>query len=164
VRISKKVWRPAAVAALVLASLALIAAAAGGKSELDAVRKATNQFRDVAKAEAAGYERFLDCFDLPGTGGMGQHYVLLSALDANLDPLRPEAMVYEVRSGDRLKLGAVEYIVPVDAWSGEDPPELFGQSFLLNQELNVWVLHAWIFKSNPLGTFENYNPKVPMCP
>jgi hypothetical protein len=73
-------------------------------------------------------------------------------------------MVYEVRSGDRLKLGAVEYIVPVDAWSGEDPPELFGQSFLLNQELNVWVLHAWIFKSNPLGTFENYNPKVPMCP
>jgi hypothetical protein len=151
---------------IVLAGSLFLAAqaAASGNSDLDAVRKANNQFHVVAKAEAAGYQKFLDCFDLPGVGGMGQHFVKLDSLDANLDPLKPEAMVYEVKKNGGLQLGAVEYIVPVDKWSGEDPPELFGQSFSLNRDLNVWVLHAWIWQKNPLGIFQNFNPRIPMCP
>jgi hypothetical protein len=162
--ISKRGWR-AGVAALVLLGSVLMTARAmaGGQSELAAVRRATAKFHDLAAAEGAGYSRFLDCFDLPGVGGMGQHYVLLDQLDDEVNALQPEAMVYEVGK-DGLRLVAVEYVVPVDAWSGDQPPELFGRSFFLNSKLNVWALHAWIWRPNPLGMFENYNPNIPMCP
>jgi hypothetical protein len=163
--ISKKSSGLAIVLIVLAGSLLLVThAMAAGDASLEGVRKATRQFHDVKKAEAAGYERFLDCFDLPGVGGMGQHYVQLNSLDANLDPLKPEAMVYEVKKNGRLRLGAVEYIVPVDAWNGTNPPKLFGRSFFLVRNLNVWALHAWIWKKNPLGTFESYNPRVRMCP
>jgi hypothetical protein len=163
--ISKKVWRPAVALMVLAGSLLLVTrASAGGGPDLAEVRRATAKFHDVARAEAAGYSRFLDCFQLPGVGGMGQHYVQLDSLDANIDPLQPEAMVYEMRKGDRLQLVAVEYVVPVDSWTGENPPELFGRPFFLNSKLNVWALHAWIWRPNPLGIFENYNPKVRMCP
>ena len=76
---------------------------------------------------------------------------------------RPEAMVYEV-DPRRLQLVAVEYVVPTSDWSGEDPPKLFGHDFFLNTQLGVWALHAWIWRPNPLGMFENFNPKVRLCP
>lgn len=65
-------------------------------------RRATAATHDVDKAEDPGYVEFLDCFDSPA-GGMGQHYVDLSALDDTVDPLHPEAMVDEVKSDSRLK-------------------------------------------------------------
>ncbi|TMK85098.1 MAG: hypothetical protein E6G44_08150 [Actinobacteria bacterium] len=162
--ISMKVWGPAVAVFLLLSSAAVAShASPGGQSELAAVRAATAKFHDLATAEAAGYSRFLDCFQNPGVGGMGQHYVQLDSLDGNIDALRPEAMVYEV-DPRRLQLVAVEYVVPTSDWSGEDPPKLFGHDFFLNTQLGVWALHAWIWRPNPLGMFENFNPKVRLCP
>lgn len=159
------------LATLILAAVAVVALTRGdatrptaskGQSELAKVRAATSQFHDVAKAEQAGYGKLLDCFDSP-EGGMGQHYVKQDALDAELNPATPEALVYEV-GGDRLKLVGVEYIVPKDAWTQAAPPTLFGQTFLSNDELKLWVLHAWVWRANPNGTFVNFNPTVKACP
>ena len=94
----------------VLVPLSLIVAPvtqASSQASLADVRQATAKFHDVAAAEHANYHRLLACFDLPGTGGMGQHYVNTDLLDAAVTPNQPEAMVYEV-DGDRLHEGAVE--------------------------------------------------------
>jgi len=144
-------------------------AAAGGKSDvagvrrdLPDVRRATVAHHDVAAAERHGYGRLLDCFDSEA-GGMGQHYVDQNALDGVVEATHPEAMVYEV-AGDRLKLVAVEYIVPSPFVDPADPPELFGTDFHHNHALDLWVLHAWIWRGNPTGVFEDFNPNVGPCP
>lgn len=131
--------------------------------QLNKVRLATVMFHSVAKAERAGYQEFLECFDNP-TGGMGQHYVDVSALDNKVRANHPEAMVYEVKRDGRLRLVAVEYIVPNSPEVAANPPRLFGLEFHLNTTLDVWVLHAWIWKWNPLGVFEDWNPRVRACP
>jgi hypothetical protein len=148
-----------------LMAMSTMAMAGESGSELAAVRRATVAFHDVSTAEDAGYQEFLDCFDSP-SGGMGQHYVDLSALNDTVDPLHPEAMVYEVRSDGRLKLVAVEYIVPnAPPPAGQlSPPSLFGEQFHLNTTLNVWVLHVWIWQGNPTGVFEDWNPNIGVCP
>jgi hypothetical protein len=116
---------------------------------------------------AAGYEPFLECFDNPGVGVMGYHYVNFSIVDLKLDPQKPEAMVYQPTTGGKLKLGAVEYIVPAADWDAAGnsmPPMLFGQMFHLNASLGVYVLHAWVFNKNPLGVFSDWNPCVSCNP
>ena len=135
----------------------------GGQSSLAAVRAATASFHSTDAAVHAGYGPFLPCFDLPGVGGMGQHYVNGLLVDASVDPKQPEALVYEV-DGSRLQLVAVEYIVPWSAWVSPEPPQLFGQTYYRNTSLHIWALHAWIWRPNPLGMFANYNPNVNLCP
>ena len=95
---------------------------------------------------------------------MGYHYINISILDTTVDLQNPEAMVY-IPSPNGLQLGAVEYIVPAEAWDAEydELPELLGQHFHLNEALGVYVLHAWIWKNNPSGMFEDWNPLV-SCP
>jgi hypothetical protein len=131
--------------------------------ELRQVKKATYRFHNVRKAERARYEQFLECFD-SDEGGMGQHYVDLASLDGVVEARHPEAMVYEVGRKGRLRLVAVEYIVPSPFVDPADPPSLFGQDFHLNAALDVWVLHAWIWKKNPAGMFADWNPRVRDCP
>lgn len=138
------------------------AAARSEQASLAEVRAATARFHDVDAAFAEG-RVFLDCFELEGVGGMGQHVVDVSALDGAVDPLRPEALVYEVRE-DRLALVAVEYVIPQVAWTATEPPSLFGQGFHRNDALGIWALHAWIWRPNPLGMFVDFNPAVGACP
>ena len=139
-------------------------AAASGQASLADVRSATASFHDVGAAERAGYGRLLPCFDRPGVGGMGQHYVNTHLFDAQVSVSQPEALVYEV-DGDRLQLVAVEYIIPFTSVSSEaTPPTLLGQSFIKNTTLGLWTLHAWIWRPNPLGMFVSYNPSVKLCP
>lgn len=149
--------------------LVVSVAAAAGSADLKKVRKATAAFRQIPAAQAAGYDLVpgLDhCFENPGVGAMGYHYIDTSLLDLALDPLRPEAMVYApVRKG-KLKLAAVEYIVPAAAWDAAGntlPPMVLGRHLHLNAALGVYVLHAWIWKGNPSGVFEDWNPTV-SCP
>jgi hypothetical protein len=136
------------------------AAAQEKGNSLAAVRAATAKFHNVQRAVDAGYAPLLACFDQPGMG-MGQHYAKLPF--GKLNPTQPEALVYEVR-GTHLRLVAVEYIVAQAEWHGATPPQLFGHSFQPNNALGIWALHAWIWRSNPLGTFAAYNPRVTMCP
>lgn len=146
--------------------MTLFAAAlpAGAMDHLQAVREATAPFRSVANAEAAGYEAFLECFDSPAEGGMGQHYVDFEAMDAIVDATHPEALVYEVEQSGKLRLVAVEYLVPVELVDPENPPSLFGHDFHPHATLPVWILHAWVWKANPTGMFEDWNPNVGRCP
>lgn len=84
----------------------------------------------------------------------------------------PEALVYEPMRNGRLRLVAVEYLVTRAAWEGAGntaPPMLFGESFELVASPNgyglppFYELHAWIWKHNPRGMFDDWNPRV-NCP
>ncbi len=152
-----------------LTILVVTAVSAASQAELAKVRKATAKFQRLEVAQAAGYDLVegLDhCFDNPGVGGMGYHYINTDILDLKLNALQPEAMVYVPGRNDRLKLGAVEYIVPAADWDAAGhtkPPSVLGHSLHLNKDLGVYVLHAWIWQHNPAGVFEDWNPIV-SCP
>jgi hypothetical protein len=100
---------------------------------------------------------------------MGIHYANGALLDGIIDPATPEALVYEPESNGKLRLVAVEYIVTVGAWGPGPAPSLFGHEFELIQEPNryglpdFYELHAWLWKHNPSGMFEDWNPRV-VCP
>lgn len=160
----------AAIAVLAIGSAAIALAAGGGQSDLARVKGAVAKYHTTAAAESAGWglvDGLDHCFENPGVGGMGVHYINLSLLaNTDLDPKQPEALVYQHQPNGNLHLGAVEYIVPADLWEAEGhdgPPELLGQHLHLNEALGVYVLHAWIFTKNPAGTFEDWNPDV-SCP
>jgi len=136
--------------------------------QLTQVKDATDQYHNLRTAQSAGYNLVpgLDsCFNKPGVGAMGYHYINVALLDTTVDPRKPEALVYGPGSNGKLALGAVEYIVPAAAWNAihAQRPSLFGQTFELNQTLGVYTLHAWIWRQNSLGMFFDWNPKV-SCP
>lgn len=143
----------------------LVLAACSTDDEFNALREATGSYKDVAIAEAARYEEFLVRFD-SDAGRMGQHYVDVAALDGTVVETHPESMLYEVASSGKHALTSVEYIVP----NAEPPdgqtsaPALFGQKFELGEDLNVWALHAWVYKDNPDGIRGGFNPDVGACP
>jgi hypothetical protein len=153
-----------------LLALTLIAATRSfiTRSDVAKIRAATAQFHRPEAARAAGYDLVpgLDnCFDNPGVGGMGFHYIDTEALDTSLELTHPEAMVY-APGPNGLQLDAVEYIVPQDKWDATgnpNPPELNGKSLHLNSSLHVYVLHVWVWKNNPSGILEDWNPDV-SCP
>src|SRR5688572_26395689 len=132
------------------------------------VRAATERFQDVEAAKAAGYGLFHGCVSGPEEGAMGIHFANGALVgDGVLDAARPEALLYEVRNG-QYELLAVEYVVVADAWHAhsEAPPVLMGQLFHYVGSPNrygipaFYELHVWAWKSNPLGTFADWNPTV----
>jgi hypothetical protein len=174
--------RAVAVAAAVSAVLLAGAGAAGAgphprsQSELAEVRAATAQYTDVASAQANGYGLLLDgagiaCID-HAAGGMGMHYVNLDlVLDPALDPAEPEVLVYEPDEHGDLRLVAVEYVVFEADWQGP-APSLFGEDFHRMPGAGeaepqnryglpaFYQLHAWVWKHNHAGMFEDWNPRV----
>jgi hypothetical protein len=165
------------VAALVLAALVvLVTAAWAGRphDDLKAAKRATEQYRDLDVAKAAGYGLITDaqgiaCIAEPGVGAMGVHYGNSALIgDPTIDPTQPEAFVYEPRAHGRLKLVALEYLVFQADWDAthNHPPMLFGQMFMLTPAPNrfgipaFYSLHAWIYKHNPAGEFAMWNPDV----
>jgi hypothetical protein len=162
-----KRWIIIGVVVLVaLAATATVAAASMYLSETAQLRRATAQFHQTEAAKAAGYDfvEGLDhCFFSPGVGGMGYHLINVQKLDTTVEALAPEAMVYRPQANGQLKLVAVEYIVPAEAWDAEGHsqlPSVLGRSFHLNEALGVYVLHAWIWENNPAGMYEDFNPRV----
>jgi hypothetical protein len=142
-------------------------AANRGQAGLATARQATAAFHSVPRAEAVGYASTLDslgCFQNPGVGGMGLHYLSADLLDAEVDVAAPEALVYEMRANGDVKLVGLEYIVPIDAWTGAEPPMLFDQPFHPHPVLPLYVLHAWVWRPNPDGMFVDWNPNVGQCP
>jgi hypothetical protein len=161
---------------ILAAAIALVAAAtpAAADSSLSTARSATAPFHQVSTAIDAGYGRFLDkngvaCIDHGADGAMGIHYVNGALVgDPAIDAETPEALVYEPESGGRLRLVAVEYIVFREAWDAthNDAPRLFGQEFEPIGADNrygipaFYELHAWVWKHNPSGRFDDWNPRV----
>ena len=150
--------------------LVVSALAAPGQSEIAAVREATSEFHDLAVAEAAGYGPFYVCTDEEGVGTMGQHYVNIDlVLDPAIDPLRPEALVYEPRIDGGYKLVAIEYVAFQDAWHdafGAETPTVLGVDLKAVGAGNRYGLppfyqrHLWLWSPNPLGIYEDWNPRV----
>lgn len=166
--------------AIVLAALATSSVATAGSSrgqgDLGKVRGATAQFHRVDVAIEAGHELgsgrsdipIAGCIAHPTKGAMGYHYFDRDAIqDTVLDPLRPEGLVYEPLPNGKLHLVAVEWVVPADVWhdaGNVDPPTVLGEEMgILNPALGWYILHAWVWKPNPAGMFENWNPDV-ICP
>jgi hypothetical protein len=148
-----------------LSIFAVFAVQAQTQDDLAELRDATAQYHRPEVAQAAGYDLVpgLDhCFNNPGVGAMGYHYINTSLLDTTVDFLQPEVMVYTPGPNGILQLGAVEYVVPAAAWDAEydELPQVISQEFHLNPALGVYVLHIWIWKNNPAGMFEDWNPKV----
>ena len=147
-------------------------AGAGVARDLAVARAGTASFHDVAAA--TGYGLFTDaagiaCIDKPGVGTMGVHYVKGALVgDASVNAATPEALVYEPTRDGGLRLVAVEYVVFQEAWDAThaSEPSLFGQPFEATGADNryglppYYSLHAWIWKHNPSGMFEDWNPRV----
>lgn len=164
------------IVAAALVAVALVGpATAGAKGDsLAAARSATAKYHRLHAAVGAGYGRLVDaqgiaCIDNPGVGGMGIHYVNDSLVgDAAVKATTPELLVYEPRKNGRLRLVALEYVVFQSAWdeAHKKPPKLFGRRFALTPAGNryglpaFYELHAWVWKHNPRGLFDDWNPRV----
>jgi len=136
------------------------------------VRRLTAPYHDHATAADAGwFIQLSPCVAMSGVGGMGYHYgnpeYLMNGI---LDPLMPEVLLYEPQKNGKLRLVAVEYLVPFGPpeIDGGDPiegdrPYLFGQGFDNSPhvgEHGAWTLHVWLWRNNPEGIFAEMNPNV----
>ncbi len=136
---------------------------------IEVVRASTDRFHDVAVAEAEGYSLLFGCVSGPDYGAMGLHYVNLSLVgDGNVDPTRPEIVIYEPQPDGRLKLVGADFLVFAESWHAThaDTPQLMGQLMHLFESPNrfglpaFYTLHVWAWKSNPNGAFVNWHPHV----
>ena len=136
---------------------------------VQAVREATERFRDPVLADATGYKLQFGCVSAPERGAMGLHFVKSSLVaDGQLDVTRPEIVIYEQLPSGHLKLTGVEFLVLKDQWDAAhaEPPQMMGQLFHLNNMPNryrlpaFYALHVWAWKENPFGAFVNWHPNV----
>jgi hypothetical protein len=147
-------------------------------------RSDTAKYHSLAVAKKAGYSILADsagitCIAEPQMGAMGVHYVKGDLVkDPAIDAAHPEALVYAPDRHGRLHLAALEYVVIKSDWDAVQPslgigsrdaaapPMLFGQEFNFTDAPNryglppFYSLHAWVWKDNPAGTFEMWNPSV----
>lgn len=144
----KKILAGIGALALSFSILGSASAAPNVQAELAKVRNATAKYHDVNKAIADGYE-----LASPLVPNMGYHYVKSDLVDGKVNPLTPEALVYEETNNGGLKLVAVEYMATA-------PNSLFGQEFDPPHFPIPYTLHAWIWAPNPDGMFAPFNPRV----
>jgi hypothetical protein len=154
--------------------------AAGLADELAQVRAATARFHRVEEAIEAGYELgwvngsgiriITGCVSHPTAGAMGYHYFKPELMADNaVDPLEPEALVYESTPDGGRKLVAVEWVV---RGPQSNPPGVSEPPSVLGMEMHIlvpppgpafYLMHGWVWKHNPAGMFADWNPEV-TCP
>lgn len=131
--------------------------------DLAALRRVTAPYHDFATGKNAGWgTQITGCMTDPGgAGGMGFHYGNTDFIDGTAQVERPQLLLYEPESNGKLRLVAVEYIIPYTFHARSDtPPELFGRQFKQVDAFQLWGLHAWVWKENPSGMFADWNPNV----
>jgi hypothetical protein len=146
------------------------------QGDLAKLRQDTLPYRDdINAACAAGFRLGINgnvkgCISNPTLGAMGYHYSLQARFDdPKIDENEPEVLVYRVAADGSLKLGAVEWVVPKEAWeaahgAGADPPMVYGRRLsVINPVLNWYVAHAWVWEGNPSGVMSDWNPNE-SCP
>ena len=133
------------------------------------VREATERYKNVAVAEADGYSLQFGCVTGPDWGAMGLHYVNFPlVLDGELDPAKPEIVIYEPIGNGKVKMIGADFLVLAEAWHAKNPgpPELMGQLMHLFEAPNrfglpaFYTLHVWAWKDNPTGMFVNWHSNV----
>ena len=147
-----------------------------------AVRSATQKYRSLAAATAAGYVvQATACVSGPDHGAMGIHYANPAIVGSGmLDLTQPALLIYEPESDGSLQLVGVEYVLPLGLWTNGDPskdpinpppqgaamPNMDGQQMnYLPQpnrfgQGNSFYLHLWAWRYNPKGLFADWNPNV----
>ena len=142
---------------------------ANGSALIKIVRQATERFQDVEVAKAEGYALQFGCVSGSESGAMGMHFVNGALVgDGELDPTRPEIVIYEPMPNGKLKLIGADFLVLADAWNAKHaaPPEMKGQLFHLFESPNrfglptFYTLHVWAWKDSPTGAFVNWHQDV----
>jgi hypothetical protein len=153
---------------------------ASQRGAVAAARQATRKYHSPDVARKNGYAILRDvdgiaCISMPGMGAMGVH---LANGELVADPAvqlrKPEALVYARDGSGKRRLVALEYVVLKKDWDSvhghnAPRPKLFGHRFNVTPAGNrfglprYYSLHAWIWKHNPAGMFEMWNPNV-HCP
>lgn len=160
---------PAQAASVGEAEEAAAEVAPGSGPDLDAaverIRAATERFKDLDSAVAAGYsESGGGCVDNPPVGAMGYHHMNDGLMDDRLEVERPEILVFASTADGAYEMTGVEYIVPFDAWSPDrEPPTILGRELKPSEGLGLWYLHVWVWRANDNGLFADWNPSV-QCP
>jgi hypothetical protein len=157
----------ATISALTVMGFGLAVGTSARADIFDTVHKLTTRFNSIDQATKAGYVPFYICAEQPGVGTMGQHYVNFDLVgNPVIDPTQPEALVYEPRADGSLKLVALEW-VRVGPETPSAVPTVVGQPMLYRTAPNRFGIepgfyerHYWLYKSNPLGTFADWNPTV----
>ena len=133
------------------------------------VQEATARFQDVAEAEAEHYALQFGCVSGGDSGAMGLHFVNGSLVnDGEVDPTRPEIVLYEPLPNGQLRLTGADFLVLAEAWNAKHsgPPQVMGQLFHLFDSPNrfglpaFYTLHVWAWKDNPTGMFVNWHSNV----
>ena len=133
------------------------------------VREATERFQDVEVAKSEGYVLQFGCVSGSDSGAMGMHFVNGKLVgDGELDPAKPEIVIYEPQPNGQLKLIGADFLVLADAWNAKHagPPEMMGQLFHLFEAPNrfglpaFYTLHVWAWKESPTGSFVNWHQNV----
>lgn len=133
------------------------------KKAIADLRNATVKFHDFAYATSAnggGYTvQYPAGCAAAATGAQGVHYLNPSLVDNSIELLRPELIMYEPGPNGQMNLVGVDYVVPLD--QATTAPTLLGVNLSpLGAPLNVWAIHIWAWRPNPLGMFAQWNPKV----
>lgn len=140
---------------------------------VEIVRNATQQYQNVANLPS-GYGPVLGCVSGPDHGAMGVHYANGSLVNGetllgnsqNLDPTRPQALIYEPQANGEMKLVAVEYIILAGALPANATPQVEGHLMQFIDTPNryglpaFYELHVWAWKDNPEGSFADWNNHV----
>ena len=126
------------------------------------LRASVEPFSSFALSRDAGYTTAItDCMSHGDLGAMGVHFAKAALLDATVNPVEPEVLIYEPGTDGAMNLVGVEFVVPYAAVPRSAPaPVLFGQQFSPNDTFGVWGLHVWTTRSNPSGLFAPWNPRV----
>jgi hypothetical protein len=148
---------------------------------VEIVRNATQQYQNVANA--TGFTPVLGCVSGSDHGAMGVHYVNLSALNGEtligngqqLDPTKPQALIYEPQSNGEMRLVGAEFIILASALPSGAAPEVEGHLMLYIDGPSasrpkatpnryglpaLFELHVWAWKDNPQGSFVDWNNHV----
>ncbi len=147
-------------------------------------KSATARYRSVAAAKADGYFQVTQFIP-----GLGLHLANLGISNRIFDPARPQVLLYQPDRNGTLVLVGVAYSIAhtgpddpqpagfagnTDAWHyhqdlcflptgsvtitpSAQPCRERGGYF---QAKTAWLLHAWIWKTNPNGLFTESNPSV----
>jgi hypothetical protein len=134
-------------------------------ADLDRLRAATDKFHSLDSAVAAGYVRDVPaCLVHEHHGAMGYHHTNAAYMDARVDIERPEILLYERMPNGAYRLNGVEFIAPYRAWSRDSvAPMIMGQRLKYEDNLKLWYLHVWAWRTNPDGLFADFHPDV-QCP
>ncbi len=145
-------------------------------------KAATAKFQDISVAKAAGYRQVTQFIP-----GLGLHLVNLKLSDQVFDPAHPQVLLYEPDGTGGYTLVGVSYL---SRHTTETPPAGFpggGDVWHYHQNLcflgdgsvtiapsasacaskhgyfqaqTDWMLHVWIWRTNPNGVFTEFNPAV----